>query len=47
MAWDLLTNAYGLPERHLYVTYFGGNEKAGLKPDLECRDIWLEIGYES
>ncbi|KAI0211037.1 Alanine--tRNA ligase, cytoplasmic [Lamellibrachia satsuma] len=31
MTWDLLTNVYGLPQRHLYVTYFGGNEAAGLK----------------
>ena len=44
MAWDLLTNVYGLPQRHLYVTYFGGKQAAGLKPEQECRDIWLQIG---
>ncbi|KAI0221587.1 Alanine--tRNA ligase [Lamellibrachia satsuma] len=44
MAWDLLTNVYGLPQYHLYVIYFGGNESTGLKPEQECRDIWLQIG---
>ena len=44
MAWDLLTRVYGLPERNLYVTFFGGNEKLGLSADTECRDIWLELG---
>ncbi|KAG9511136.1 Alanine--tRNA ligase, cytoplasmic, partial [Fragariocoptes setiger] len=44
MAWDLLTNIYKLPSERLYVTYFGGDEKAVLKPDEECRQIWLDIG---
>ncbi|XP_043260582.1 alanine--tRNA ligase, mitochondrial isoform X2 [Colletes gigas] len=43
-AWDLLTKHYGIKEDCLYVTYFGGNEELGLKPDLECKDIWLSIG---
>ncbi|KAL7748012.1 Alanine--tRNA ligase [Sorochytrium milnesiophthora] len=43
-AWQLLTEVYGLSPDRLYVTYFGGDEKQGLKPDLEARDIWLSVG---
>lgn len=35
---------YGIPKEYLYVTYFGGNEKLGMSPDLECKDIWLGLG---
>jgi len=45
MAWDLLTRVYRLPASHLYVTYFAGCEELGLEPDLECRDIWRNIGF--
>jgi len=41
-AWDLLTNVYGLPKDRLYATYFEGNAQAGLQPDLEARDLWLQ-----
>ncbi|OAY78554.1 Alanine--tRNA ligase [Ananas comosus] len=34
-AWELLTQ--------IYATYFGGDEKAGLPPDTEARDIWLNF----
>lgn len=44
MAWQLLTEVYKLPKERLYVTYFGGDEAAGLKPDLEARDIWISMG---
>ena len=37
MAWDLLTRVYGLPKDRLYVTYFEGDAKQGLGPDLEAR----------
>jgi alanyl-tRNA synthetase len=47
MAWELLTEVYKIPKERLYVTYFGGNEKANLQPDLETRDIWLAKGIES
>jgi alanyl-tRNA synthetase len=40
-SWELLTEVYGLPKEALYATYFGGDEKAGLAPDLETRDLWL------
>jgi alanyl-tRNA synthetase len=44
MAWELLTKEYKLNPERLYVTYFGGDEKAGLKPDLEAKKLWLEMG---
>ncbi|CAJ1933811.1 unnamed protein product [Sphenostylis stenocarpa] len=42
-AWELLTNVYKLPSDRIYATYFGGDDKAGLGPDLEARDIWLKF----
>lgn len=42
-AWELLTKVYRLPADGLYATYFGGDEKAGLAPDNEARDIWLKF----
>ncbi|KAL5748565.1 hypothetical protein ACOSQ2_025862 [Xanthoceras sorbifolium] len=42
-AWDLLTKVYRLPADRIYATYFGGDEKAGLAPDTEARDIWLKF----
>ncbi|XP_004846502.1 alanine--tRNA ligase, mitochondrial isoform X2 [Heterocephalus glaber] len=47
MAWELLTRVYGIPEDRLWVSYFGGDPKAGLDPDLESRDIWLSLGVPS
>jgi alanyl-tRNA synthetase len=44
MAWELLTKVYKLDPNRLYVTYFGGDAKAGLKPDLEARQLWLDMG---
>lgn len=44
MAWELLTQVYHIPAKHLYVTYFGGDKSLGLEPDLESRDIWLKLG---
>ncbi|KAG9050230.1 Alanine--tRNA ligase [Tulasnella sp. UAMH 9824] len=43
-AWELLTVTYGLPKERLYVTYFEGDPKQGLEPDLEARDLWREVG---
>ncbi|KAJ7942686.1 Alanine--tRNA ligase [Quillaja saponaria] len=42
-AWELLTKVYKLPTDRFYATYFGGDEKAGLAPDTEARDIWLKF----
>ncbi|HHN77419.1 MAG TPA: alanine--tRNA ligase [Phycisphaerales bacterium] len=40
-AWELLTQVWGLDPDRLYATYFGGDEKLGLGPDTEARDLWL------
>ena len=40
MAWGLLTEVYGMEKDRLYASYFGGDERLGLGPDLEARDIW-------
>ncbi|XP_074591798.1 alanine--tRNA ligase-like isoform X1 [Curcuma longa] len=42
-AWELLTQVYKLPKDRIYATYFGGDEKLGLPPDTEARDIWLKF----
>ncbi|KAF3430958.1 hypothetical protein FNV43_RR25688 [Rhamnella rubrinervis] len=42
-AWELLTKVFKLPTDRFYATYFGGDEKAGLAPDTEARDIWLKF----
>jgi alanyl-tRNA synthetase len=44
MAWELLTKVYGIEPARLYVTYFKGNPELNLPADLECRDIWRELG---
>ncbi|XP_059838557.1 alanine--tRNA ligase, mitochondrial isoform X6 [Hypanus sabinus] len=44
MAWELLTEVYGIPPDRLYVTYFGGDSAAGLEADEETRDVWLSLG---
>ncbi|KAL9650504.1 hypothetical protein ABK040_004723 [Willaertia magna] len=46
-AWELLTEVYGLEKDRLYVTYFGGNEQMGLKPDLEAKELWGKYLPES
>jgi alanyl-tRNA synthetase len=54
-SWELLTKVYGLdPNRCIlacttlltavYVTYFEGNAKTGLEPDLETKELWEAIG---
>lgn len=45
-AWEFLTVVLELPKDRLYVTYFGGDEKAGLQPDLECKQFWLDLGVK-
>ncbi|KAK3153955.1 hypothetical protein QOZ80_2BG0183780 [Eleusine coracana subsp. coracana] len=41
-AWELLTKVYKLPTDRIYATYFGGDEKSGLAPDIESKNIWLK-----
>ncbi|XP_011689776.1 PREDICTED: alanine--tRNA ligase, cytoplasmic isoform X2 [Wasmannia auropunctata] len=43
-AWEFLTEVLKLPGDRLYVTYFGGDEKSGLAPDDECKNLWLSLG---
>lgn len=43
-AWEYLTEVLKLPRDRLYVTYFGGDEKSGLQPDDECKQIWVKLG---
>ncbi len=42
-SWELLTKVYKLPPEALYATYFEGNEKLGLPPDDETRNLWLKV----
>lgn len=46
MALELLTQEFGIPIERLYVTYFGGSEEAGLEADLECKQIWIDLGVD-
>jgi len=41
-SWELLTKVYGINPDALYATYFGGNTKTGMAPDLETRELWLK-----
>ena len=43
-AWELLTQDLKLPAERLYVTYFGGEPTTGLEPDMECKQLWLDLG---
>lgn len=40
----MLTQVYGINPSLLYVTYFKGDASLSLEPDLECKEIWREIG---
>uniref|UniRef100_A0A061SAZ8 Alanine--tRNA ligase n=1 Tax=Tetraselmis sp. GSL018 TaxID=582737 RepID=A0A061SAZ8_9CHLO len=46
-AWELLTEVFKMDPGRLYATYFGGDEKLGLPPDLEAKQIWTEYLPES
>ena len=44
-AWELMTGprengCFGLDPTRFYASYFGGDERAGLEPDLEAKQIW-------
>jgi alanyl-tRNA synthetase len=41
-AWELLTKRLHLPPERLYVTYFGGEQSAGLDPDNECKQVIVQ-----
>ena len=42
-AYECLTTVYGIDPERIYATYFGGDEKQGLAPDEEARQIWLRF----
>ena len=44
MAWDLVTNKYGLDPERLWVTVHEGDPALGLGPDEEAREIWRSVG---
>ncbi|KAJ7502731.1 tRNA synthetases class II (A)-domain-containing protein [Mycena galericulata] len=43
-SWELLTEVYKLPKERLYVTYFEGDSKNKLDPDVEAKEYWLAQG---
>ncbi|KAJ8103890.1 tRNA synthetases class II (A)-domain-containing protein [Lipomyces tetrasporus] len=43
-SWELLVDVYGLDPARLYATYFGGDERSGLEPDFETKELWRSIG---
>jgi len=47
-AWELMTGVrengcFGLDPSRFYASYFGGDEKAGLDPDVEAKMIWEQF----
>jgi len=42
MAFELLTEHFGLNKENMYATYFEGNSKEGIEADEEARDIWMQ-----
>ncbi len=46
-SWELLTEVYKIDPNRLYVTYFEGDEKEGLKKDQEAYDLWKQFLPES
>lgn len=43
MAMGLLLDVYKLDKNRLYATYFEGNPKLGLDPDLEAKELWMRL----
>ncbi|UTW63314.1 alanine--tRNA ligase [bacterium SCSIO 12741] len=41
MAWELLTQVYGIDPADLYITIFEGDKKDGTQADEEAREYWL------
>lgn len=39
-----MTRVYKLPKDRLYVTYFEGDPKNSLEPDLEAKEFWIQQG---
>ncbi len=43
MAMELLLTEYKLDKNRLYATYFEGNPKFDLQPDLEAKNLWAKF----
>lgn len=43
-AWEYLTEVLRLPPDRLYVTYYGDDHELSLGDDIECREIWRNLG---
>uniref|UniRef100_A0AC34GLS9 Alanine--tRNA ligase n=1 Tax=Panagrolaimus sp. ES5 TaxID=591445 RepID=A0AC34GLS9_9BILA len=43
-AWEFLTQELRIDKDRLYVSYFGGDKASGLAEDLECKQIWMNLG---
>lgn len=43
-SWNLLTKVYSIPPDRLYFSYFEGDAKQGLEPDLEAKQFWMDVG---
>ena len=42
MAWELLTEVYGIDKNLLYATVFEGSQEDGTQMDLEAKNAWLK-----
>ena len=42
LAWNLLTEEYGIDKNRLYVTVFGGDPKENLDIDHEAENFWMK-----
>jgi alanyl-tRNA synthetase len=43
-AWELSTEAFGLPADHIWISVMGGDPDLGLGPDEEAIECWRSIG---
>lgn len=43
-SWNVLTEVYKIPKDRLYFSYFEGDPKQGLQPDLEAKQYWIAVG---
>lgn len=44
LAWDLLTNGFGLPPERLYATVYSGDPALGIPADDESIQCWRAVG---
>ena len=44
MAWQLVTEGFGLPPERVWITVFEGDEELGVGPDEEAIACWRAVG---